>query len=67
MIDIYIFYIIISKFGYSWKKFYLIILFKINKNFKVNFYYIVLLFRLAIDLKIKGNKKLLFDFKKIKK
>ena len=36
-----IFYIIIDKFCYK-KKLYLIILFKIDKNLKISFYYIIL-------------------------
>ena len=41
------------------------ILFEINKNLKISFYYIILSFNLAIHLKIKDNKKFLLDVKKI--
>ena len=47
--NINIFGIIISKFYYK-KKLYLIILFKINKNFEIYFYYIILLLDLVIYL-----------------
>ena len=56
--------IIISKFCYK-KKSYPIILFEINKNMKVSFHCIILLFNLAIYLLIKNNKEFLFNIKKI--
>ena len=59
-----IFSIVISKLCYG-KKLYLIILLKVNKNLEVGFYYIILSFSLAISLWIKGDKKFLFDAKKI--
>ena len=49
MINTNIFGIIIGKLYYK-KKLYLIILFKINKNLKINFYYIILFLGLAIHL-----------------
>ena len=49
-----IFGIIISKLCYR-NKLYLIILFKVNKNSKLSFYYIVLPLNLAICLRIKSN------------
>ena len=39
----------------------------INKNNKKYFHYIILLYNLAISLRIKGSKKLLLNFKKLKK
>ena len=59
-----IFCIIIYKFSYG-QKLYLVILFLIKKHPKINFYYTVLLFSLAIHLKIESNKKLLLNAKKI--
>lgn len=55
-----ILYIIISKL----QKFCLIILFKIVKSLQTFFYYIILLFGLTINLRVKNNKKLLFNSKK---
>ena len=49
--NICIFYIIIYKFSYK-EKIYLIILFLINKNLKINFYYIILFFNLTINIYI---------------
>lgn len=37
------------------------VLFKINKNSEICFYYIILFFYLAINLKIKDNKELLLN------
>ena len=62
--SINIFSIIINKFCYE-KKLCLVILFKINKNLKKDFYYIILFFNLIIYLQIKDDKKFLFDAKKI--
>ena len=36
-----------------------------NKNFEINLYYIVLFLGLAISWRIKGDKKLLLDFKEV--
>ena len=55
-----IFYIIISKFYYSYEL-CLVFLFMINKNSKLSFYYTVLLLGLAIDLRIKSDKKYIFN------
>lgn len=52
---------IIDKFSHRNKP-SLIILLAINKNFEIDFYYIVLPLSLAIDLRIKSNRKLLLDF-----
>ena len=49
-----IFDIIISKISYQYKK-CLVILFKVNKNLKINFHYIILFLSLAICLKIKDS------------
>ena len=62
--EICIFNITVVKFGYE-QKLYTIVLFKINKNLKIYFYYIILFFYLAISLKIKDKKKFLFYIKKI--
>ena len=64
MTSICIFGIIKNKFCYK-KKLCIIILFKINKSFKINFYFIILLFSLAIYLKIKDNKKFLSNNKEV--
>ena len=57
-----IFDIIISKFSYH-KKICPVILLKVNKSLKISFYYIILFLSLAIYLKIKTSKNLLFDDK----
>ena len=54
VVSIYILDIIINKL-YHKKKLYLIILFKVIKDLKTNFYYIILFFNLAIYLKIKDS------------
>ena len=64
MTCVYIFSIIISKFYYK-KKLYLVILLKIDNNLKVGFYYIILLFNLAVYLEVKSYKKFLFSIKNI--
>lgn len=51
--NICVFYIIISKFGY-YQKFNPVILLKIDKNLKVNFYNTILLIYLAISLLVKS-------------
>lgn len=66
MAGAYIFSIVIKKLSY-WQELCLVILFKIDKNSKINFYYIILLFDLAVNLKIKSGEELLFDDKKIAK
>lgn len=40
--------------------------FKTNKNLKINFYFIILIFNLINNLNIKTIKKLIFNFKKLK-
>lgn len=45
----------------------LVILFKIDKNLEVRFYYTILTFYLAVCLQIKGVRDLLFNIKKILK
>ena len=64
MTSLYIFNIY-YKYIQEYKKLYLIILFKINKYSKIDFYYIIFLFNLTIYFKIKNNRKLLFNIKKI--
>ena len=54
MAKIYIFDIFINKFYYK-KKLYLVILFMIDKNSKIDLYYIILFFNLAIYFKIEDN------------
>ena len=54
IVNIGIFGIIVSKLYYK-KKLYLIILFKVDKDLKISFYYTILLFSLIIYLKIKNN------------
>lgn len=54
IIGTYIFDIIINKFSY-WHKIGLIILSEINKNSEIHFYYIILTFDMAVNLKIKDN------------
>ena len=46
-------------------KFYLIVLFKISKNIEIYFYYIILLFYITINLRIKDNREFLLRNKKI--
>ncbi len=60
MANVYIFYSVVGEFSY-WKKSSLIILLIIDKNSKISFYYTVLFFSLAINLKIIGGKKFLLD------
>ena len=59
-----IFNIIINKLCYR-KKLYSIILFEINKNLKISFYYTILSFNLAIYLWIEDNEEFLHNIKKI--
>lgn len=44
-----------------------IILFKINKNSIIDFYYAILALCLTVALRVKCDKKLLFDVKEITK
>ena len=64
MVDASIFGIFISKLYYE-KKPCPVILFKVDKDLKVNFYYIILLFSLAIYLWIKSGEESLLDAKEI--
>ncbi len=61
-----IFYIIVGKFNY-WEEPGLIILLVIDKSSKINFYHTILSLGFAINLMIKGNKKCLLDFQKVRK
>ena len=60
MTSVYIFDISISRFSYL-KKLFLVILLKMNKNSKVAFYCNIFSFGLIIYLRIKSDKKLLFN------
>lgn len=60
MTGIYVLSIVIYKAGY-WQKFFLIILIKLNKRLKIQFYCIHLSFSLTISLKIEYNKKYLLN------
>ena len=64
IINICIFNIIINKFRYR-QELCLVILLKINKGIKINFYYNILSIDLFIYLRIKYNKKFLFNIKEI--
>ena len=61
MIDAYIFDVIIGKLSY-WKGSSLIILHVVDKSPEIGLYCIVLPLSLAVNLRIKGGKKLLLDF-----
>lgn len=63
-IDICIFFIIIYKFDY-WKKFYSIILLKIDKILEICFYYTIFSLYLIINLLVKSYKESLFNLQKI--
>ena len=56
--------IIIGKF-YHRKKLWPVILFEINKNLKVGFYYTILPFGLTVYLWVEGDKESSLDIKKI--
>ena len=64
MAGISIFSIVTNKHRYG-KKLYLIILLKIDKILEVGFYYTILLFSLADDLQIKGDRKFFFNAEEI--
>ena len=66
MLSIDIFSIIVYKFSY-WQKTFLGILFEIDKNSKICFYYTTLTLYLSIGLLIKSSKKLVFHNEKIAK
>ena len=57
-----IFGIIIGKFCHR-KKLYSVILFKINKDLKVNFYCTILLFSLIVYLQVESDREFLLDAK----
>ena len=61
VIAIGIFGIIIYKLNH-WQEMCLVILFSVYKNFKVCFYYAILSFYLAINLRIEGCREFLLDF-----
>ena len=63
IVNVYIFSIIISKIKYL-KEISLIILYKINKNLKISFYYTILPFYLLICLRIKSAKEFFLILKK---
>lgn len=56
--------IVIGKINYR-QQFNLIALYKIDKYFKICFYYIILPFNLTVYFKVESNKKPLFNFKKV--
>ena len=64
MADANIFGIIAGKFCYK-KKLYLVIPFKINKDLKIGFYCIILLFNQIIHFWIKNSGKFLLNAKEI--
>ena len=64
MTYISIFCIVLSEFCHK-KELGPSILFIIDKNLEVSFYYIILLFGLAIKLKVESNRKSLLNFKEI--
>lgn len=64
--NVCVFSIIIYNFNH-WQWFCLIVLFKVNKNSKIDFYYAILSLILIISLSIKCSKKPLFDVYKIAK
>lgn len=67
MPSVYIFYIIICKLSHK-QKFCLIVIFQINKSSKIGLYNAVLLLCFVFCLlKIKGNRKMTLDTKKITK
>lgn len=64
LIFIYIFYITISKFGYS-KRPSLVILFIINKTLEIVFYYTIFYLALFVNLWVKNSRNFVFDSKQI--
>lgn len=66
MANVYIFYIVIIELGYM-QNFGLLILFKIDKSLIIHSYHIIFMFNLVVSLRVKSNKKLLIDFKKMTK
>ena len=56
--------IIIDKLCYE-KKLYPIILFKVDKNLEIGFYYTILSLNIAVCLRLEGNKEFLLDAKEI--
>ena len=60
----YIFSVIICKVSY-WQKLYLIFLLKVDKNLEIHFYYTIFIFGLLINLRVKGNRKLILDFEEV--
>ena len=64
MINPGIFHISVSKFSFK-KESGLIVLFIINKSSKIGLYHIVLLFCLAISLRMESSRESSLNFKKI--
>ena len=62
--NLHIFDIIITTFIYKYE-FHFTILIEFNENLKIYFNYIILLFHLTINLKIKDNRKSLIKTNKI--
>lgn len=64
MADAYIFCIIICKLGY-WQESCSITLFEANDSLEVGFYCAILTFDLAVSLKIKNGREVMFDFEEM--
>ena len=64
MPNISIFDIIVNKL-YFYQKFYIVVLFEIDKNLELYLYYTIFFFYLVVNLKIKDNKNLLFNKKEV--
>lgn len=64
MVSGYIFGTVIYELSYQ-QRFYLVILLKVDKSSKINFYHAILTFYLFINLKIEYNKELLLNIKKV--
>ena len=64
MLNISIFDIIVNKL-YFYQKFYIVVLFEIDKNLELYLYYTIFFFYLVVNLKIKDNKNLLFNKKEV--
>ena len=62
--NISIFSIIVNKLRYKIMS-YPVTLFKIDKSFKISFYYTILTLSLVVYWRIKGSKKFLLDSKEI--
>lgn len=62
--DTHILSIIISKLGH-WQEHYLVILFEIDKDLEVSLYCTILMFGLAVCLRVEDYRKPLFDSKEV--